>query len=85
MKGILMLVCVLPCFTSGTPLSFPGEGELREVSPVYAVSDGEIRSLSEALYSADVNKATSREIVLNLQHKISSEQSGAGQDYASQK
>ncbi|EMP28984.1 Poly(U)-specific endoribonuclease-C [Chelonia mydas] len=45
----------------------------------------EIRSISEALYSADVNKATSSEIILNLQHKISSDQTSAGQDYAKQK
>ncbi|XP_074791646.1 uridylate-specific endoribonuclease D-like [Natator depressus] len=62
-----------------------GEGEQREVPSFYSVSDSEIKSISETLYSADVNRATSSEIVLNLQHKISSDQTSAGQDYAKQK
>ncbi|CAM5168916.1 unnamed protein product [Eretmochelys imbricata] len=85
MKGILALVCFLPCLTSGAQLSFPGEGEQREVPSFYSVSDSEIKSISETLYSADVNRATSSEIILNLQHKISSDQTSAGQDYAKQK
>uniref|UniRef100_A0A452IIB6 Uridylate-specific endoribonuclease n=1 Tax=Gopherus agassizii TaxID=38772 RepID=A0A452IIB6_9SAUR len=65
--------------------AIPGEGEPWEIPSFYSVSDSEIKRVSEMLYSADVNKATSHEIVLNLQHKISSDQTGEGQDYASQK
>lgn len=63
----------------------PGEGEQREVPSFYSVSDSEIKSISEVLFSADVNKATSHEIILDLQHKIPSDETGAGQDYARQK
>ncbi|XP_069087030.1 uridylate-specific endoribonuclease C-like [Pleurodeles waltl] len=78
-----LLLCLLPAFIHGTPLQEPGSDE--RVLSLFAVTDSEIRSLSEELYSADVNKADVGDIVLNLQHKVPSADTGKGQDYANQR
>ncbi|KAG9491603.1 hypothetical protein GDO78_000229, partial [Eleutherodactylus coqui] len=44
-----------------------------------------IQKLSEQLYASDVNRADSGDIILNLQHKVSSSQTGTGTDFCSQK
>ncbi|XP_030052444.1 poly(U)-specific endoribonuclease-D [Microcaecilia unicolor] len=49
------------------------------------VSDSEVQEISEAIYAADVNRAVSEDIVLNLQHQIPSSQIKEGQDYANQR
>ncbi|CAI9553987.1 unnamed protein product, partial [Staurois parvus] len=50
-----------------------------------AATNDEITSLVEQLYSADVNKAVSSDITLNLQYLASSSQTSSGTDFASQK
>nr|XP_033792396.1 poly(U)-specific endoribonuclease-D-like [Geotrypetes seraphini]XP_033792397.1 poly(U)-specific endoribonuclease-D-like [Geotrypetes seraphini]XP_033792398.1 poly(U)-specific endoribonuclease-D-like [Geotrypetes seraphini] len=49
------------------------------------VSDSEVQKISEEIYAADVNRAVSNDVVLNLQRQISSSQINEGQDYASQR
>ncbi|KAM4045480.1 LOW QUALITY PROTEIN: uridylate-specific endoribonuclease D-like [Anomaloglossus baeobatrachus] len=52
---------------------------------VFAATNDEIANLAEQLYSADVNKAATSDVTLNLQYKASSSQTSSGTDYASQK
>ncbi|KAF4112362.1 hypothetical protein G5714_007157 [Onychostoma macrolepis] len=47
------------------------------------VSDAEIKSLSEALYKLDHNRATASELVIDPQTLISSSQTGSGNDHSS--
>ncbi|XP_030634467.1 uridylate-specific endoribonuclease A [Chanos chanos] len=47
------------------------------------ISDAELKSLSEKLFSLDYNRATSSQITLNLQKLISSSETGAQIDYSS--
>ncbi|XP_068122067.1 uridylate-specific endoribonuclease D-like [Hyperolius riggenbachi] len=49
------------------------------------VTKEEIQSLAEYLYIADINKADSDDIILNLQHKASTSEMGSGTDFSSQK
>ncbi|KAM9319915.1 uridylate-specific endoribonuclease C-like [Gastrophryne carolinensis] len=60
-------------------------GNLDEVPQPFAATNDEITSIAEQLYSADVNKAVSGDITVNLQYLASSTQTGSGNDYASQK
>ncbi|KAG8452559.1 hypothetical protein GDO86_004373 [Hymenochirus boettgeri] len=82
MKATLIFFCLFPCLIYGTVL--PGPREKLPVS-VYSVTDAEIQALSEELYAADVNKADSKDITLNLQYKASSSQTSSGTDFANQK
>ncbi|XP_073432876.1 uridylate-specific endoribonuclease D-like isoform X1 [Dendrobates tinctorius] len=52
---------------------------------LFAATNEQIASLAEQLYAADVNKAASSDITLNLQYKASSSQTSSGTDFASQK
>ncbi|XP_069509449.1 uridylate-specific endoribonuclease C-like [Ambystoma mexicanum] len=84
MQGVYLCLCLLPAFIAGTLPPEPRAAG-NQVPSLYAITDTEIRSLSEELYSADVNKADPGDIVLNLQHQVPSSETGSGQDYASKR
>ncbi|XP_025048478.1 poly(U)-specific endoribonuclease-C-like [Alligator sinensis] len=50
-----------------------------------SISDQELQHISEELYAADVNRATGRQIILDLQHKVPASETSTGHDYASHK
>ncbi|KAM8977550.1 uridylate-specific endoribonuclease D-like [Pelodytes ibericus] len=84
MKKTFVILWLLPCLIYGAhlPETFAKKSQKPSKS---SVTNAEITSLSEQLYSADVNKAASSDITLNLQYKASSTQTSTGQDFASQK
>ncbi|XP_072254511.1 uridylate-specific endoribonuclease D-like [Pyxicephalus adspersus] len=79
-----ILLWFLPCLVFGAHLPDPRES-IGEEPAVFAATNDEITNLVEQLYSADVNKASSGDITLNLQYLASSTQTSSGTDYASQK
>ncbi|KAM4700985.1 uridylate-specific endoribonuclease D-like [Discoglossus pictus] len=81
MKGTLVLLGLLPCLIYAAGLPQPRRNRLS----LYSATNAEIQSLSQQLYAADVNKAVTGDITLNLQYKVSSGQTGTGTDYANQK
>ncbi|XP_063283768.1 uridylate-specific endoribonuclease D-like isoform X1 [Pelobates fuscus] len=83
MKTSFVALWLLPCMIYGAHVPVPIE--TKNVATVFAATNAEITSLSEQLYSSDVNKAASSDITLNLQYKASSSQTSSGTDFASQK
>ncbi|XP_053560962.1 uridylate-specific endoribonuclease D [Bombina bombina] len=81
MKGSFLLFWLLPCVIYGAHVPEP---RIHNISP-FAATNAEIQSIAQQLYASDVNRAAISDITLNLQYKISSTQTGAGTDYASQK
>ncbi|NWX94651.1 ENDUC protein, partial [Nothoprocta pentlandii] len=49
------------------------------------ISDQELLELSEQLYAADGNRAAHGDIILDLQHQVTSAEASAGKDYAPQR
>ncbi|XP_072254523.1 uridylate-specific endoribonuclease D-like [Pyxicephalus adspersus] len=83
MKDTFVLLCIIPSVIYGTTLPNPmGKPHL---TPHIVVTNDEIWNLAEQLYIADVNKAGSDDIMLNLQYKANSSQTSSGTDFASQK
>ncbi|KAM4794896.1 uridylate-specific endoribonuclease D-like [Rhinophrynus dorsalis] len=82
MKDTFVLLCLVPCLIYGASLPEPRSNENPSV---FSATNTEIQNLSEELYAADVNKAVSGDITLNLQYKASSTQTSSGTDFASQK
>ncbi|XP_063283776.1 uridylate-specific endoribonuclease D-like isoform X2 [Pelobates fuscus] len=82
MKTSFVALWLLPCMIYGAHVPVP---KTKNVATVFAATNAEITSLSEQLYSSDVNKAASSDITLNLQYKASSSQTSSGTDFASQK
>ncbi|XP_073526211.1 uridylate-specific endoribonuclease D-like [Phyllobates terribilis] len=78
MRDTLILLFLLPCVIYGASLPEPRQ-------EVFAATNEQIASLAEQLYAADVNKAASGDVTLNLQYKASSSQTSSGIDFASQK
>ncbi|XP_075054380.1 uridylate-specific endoribonuclease D-like [Mixophyes fleayi] len=76
MKDIFVLLWLLPCVIYGAHLPEPRQGRAATVD--------EVANLAEQLYAADVNKAVSSDINLNLQYKASSAQTSSGTDFSSQ-
>ncbi|XP_054662890.1 uridylate-specific endoribonuclease C-like [Grus americana] len=86
--GLLWLLAFAGVGGSGGPGPVsPLPGHHWDAAPVTVllVSEQELRSLSEQLYSADENRAGTGDIVLHLQHRVTAEQARAGTDYAAQR
>ncbi|GAB0201391.1 uridylate-specific endoribonuclease C-like [Grus japonensis] len=86
--GLLWLLAFAGVGGSGGPGPVsPLPGHHWDAAPVtvLSVSEQELSSLSEQLYSADENRAGTGDIVLHLQHRVTAEQARAGTDYAAQR
>lgn len=82
MKSTFVLLWLLPCVICGAKLLTPKKSP---PTSQFAATNDEIQNLSEQLYVDDVNRAGSGDIILDLQHKVSSSQTGTGTDFSSQK
>ncbi|XP_018422096.1 PREDICTED: poly(U)-specific endoribonuclease-D-like [Nanorana parkeri] len=83
MKDAFVLLCIFPSVICGTTLpQLTGQPHL---TSQFVVTNDEIQTLAEELYVADVNKAGSGDIRLNLQYKANSTQIRSRTDFASQK
>ncbi|XP_075706268.1 uridylate-specific endoribonuclease D-like [Rhinoderma darwinii] len=82
MKSSFVLLWLLPCVICGAKLLTPQKPPR---ASQFAVTNDEIQNLSEQLYVDDVNRAANGDIILNLQHKVTSSQTGTGSDFSSQK
>ncbi|XP_073432871.1 uridylate-specific endoribonuclease D-like isoform X1 [Dendrobates tinctorius] len=82
MKSTFVLLWLLPCVICGAKL--PRSKKSHPTSQ-FAATNEEIQNLSKQLYLNDVNRAGNGDIILNLQHKASSLQTGTGTDFSSQK
>lgn len=82
MKSTFVLLWLLPCVICGAKLQTPKKSP---PTSQFAATNDEIQNLSEQLYVDDVNRAGSGDIILDLQHKVSSSQTGTGTDFSSQK
>ncbi|XP_063813154.1 uridylate-specific endoribonuclease D-like [Pseudophryne corroboree] len=77
MRDIFALLWLLPCVISGAVLPEPRQAR--------AATATEIANLAEQLYAADVNKASTSDVTLNLQYKATGSQTSSGTDFASQR
>ncbi|XP_056418580.1 uridylate-specific endoribonuclease D-like [Hyla sarda] len=82
MKSTFVLLWLLPWAICGAKLQ---TSKKSSSSSQFVTTNDEIQNLSEQLYANDVNRADSGDITLNLQHKVSSSQTGSGIDFSSQK
>ncbi|KAG8585550.1 hypothetical protein GDO81_005068 [Engystomops pustulosus] len=81
MKSTFVLLWLVPCIICGANLPATQKSPTSQ----FAATNDEIQSLSEQLYVDDVNRADSGDIILNIQHKLPSSQTGTGTDFSSQK
>ncbi|CAJ0953815.1 unnamed protein product [Ranitomeya imitator] len=73
-----------PQSVSPAPAPYSPSGKSQPTSQSAATNE-EIQNLSKQLYLDDVNRAGNGDIILNLQHRASSSQTGTGTDFSSQK
>ncbi|KAM3935984.1 uridylate-specific endoribonuclease D-like [Leptodactylus fuscus] len=82
MKSTFVLLWLLPCVICRAK---PPTSAKSPPTSQFAVTNNEIQDVSEQLYKHDVNRADSGDIILNIQHKVFSNETGNGTDFSKQK